>query len=109
MTQRKAMLGLQWTLGVVVFAEAALLVFPVHAHLAHQLGVPAAVLAALAWAEMVAAALFLIPATVGIGGVALMVIFALAIAIHLLHGQTNVGALLVYAAAAWTVVAASRA
>jgi hypothetical protein len=44
-----------------------------------------------------------------IGGVALMVIFALAIVIHLLHGQANVGALLVYAAAAWVVVAASRA
>jgi hypothetical protein len=103
------MLGLQWTLGVVVFAEAALLVFSVHAHGAQPLGVPTAVLTALALAEMLAAALFLIPPTVVIGGVALMVIFALAIVIHLLHGQANVGALLVYAAAAWVVVAASRA
>jgi len=109
MTQRPAMLGLQGTLAVVVFAESAHLVFSLHAHAAHSLGVPVAVLTALALAEMVAAALFLIPPTMVIGGIALMVIFALAIVIHVVHGQANVGALLVYAAAAWTVVAASRA
>jgi len=109
MTQRQAMLALQWTLGVVVFAEAARVVFSVHAHAAHSLGVPVAVLTALALAEMLAAALFLIPPTMGIGGIALMAIFALAMVIHLVHGQANVGALLVYAAAAWTVVAESRA
>jgi hypothetical protein len=109
MTRPKAMLGLQWTLGVVVFAEAALLVFSGHALAAHQLGVRRVVVTALALAEMVAAALFLIPRTVMTGGVALMVIFALAMLIHILHGQTNVGGLVVYAAAAWAVVAASRA
>ena len=108
MTQQKAILGLQWTLGVVVFAEAALLALSVHPQSAHRLGVPMAVLTALAWAEMVAAALFLIRPTEEIGGVALMVIFALAIVLHLLHGQWNVGALLVYAAAAWTVVGTGR-
>jgi len=109
MTLRRAMLGLQWTLGVVVFAEAALLVFSVPAHAAHGLGVPVALLRALALAEMLAAALFVIRPTVVIGGIALIGIFALAIVIHAVHGQANVGALLVYAAAAWTVVAASRA
>jgi hypothetical protein len=108
MTQPKAIVGLQWTLGGVVFAQAAFLEFSVHYHAAHQPGVPMAVLTALAWAEMAAAALFLIRTTVGIGGVALMVIFALAIVLHLLHGQLNVGALLVYAASAWTVVGARR-
>jgi hypothetical protein len=109
MTHRQAMLGLQWTLGVVVFAEAALVVFSAHAHAAQPLAVPVAVLTAVALAEMVAAALFLIPPTMVIGGTALIVIFALAIVVHVVHGQANVGALLVYAAAAWTVVAASRA
>ncbi|HXW89127.1 MAG TPA: hypothetical protein VEK33_01135 [Terriglobales bacterium] len=108
MTRPKAMLGLQWTLGVVVFAEAGLL-FSGRTHGASQLGVHRVVLTALALAEMLAAALFLLPRTVVIGGVALMVILALAMLIHILHGQTNVGALVVYAAAAWAVVAARRA
>ena len=109
MTQRQALLILQWTLGVVVFAQSALLVFSIHAHRAHSLPAPVAVLTALALAEMLAAALFLIPPTRVIGGIALMAIFALAIVLHFVHGQANVGALLVYAAAAWTVVAGSRA
>jgi len=108
MTQRQAMRGLRWTLGGVVFAEAALVVFSVDAHAAHSPGVSVTVLTALALAEMLAAALFLMPPTMVIGGIALMVIFALAIVLHVVHGQANVGALLVYAAAAWTVVAASR-
>jgi hypothetical protein len=107
MTRAKAILGLQWTLGTVVFAEAGWLAFSGHA--AQQLGVPMVVLTALAWAEMLAAALFLIRPTVVIGGVTLIVIFALAMLIHLLHGRTNVGALMVYAAATWAVVQASRA
>ena len=109
MTGTKAMLGLQWTLGVVVFAEAAMLAFSGQAHVAHQLGVPRVALMTLALAEMLAAAMFLIPRTVVIGGVALLVIFVLAILIHILHGQTNVGGLVVYTAAAWAVVRASRA
>jgi hypothetical protein len=108
MTRPKAMLGLQWTLAVVVFAKAALLTFSGHASAAHPIGVPPVVLTALALAEMLAAALFLISRTVVIGGVALMVIFALAMLLHILHGQTDVGALVVYAAAAWAVVAGSR-
>jgi len=108
MPQPKAMRGLQWTLGLVVFAEAALLVFSGHTSAAHQVGVPRVVLTALASAEMLAATLFLIPRTMVTGGLALMVIFVLAMLLHILHGQTNVGGLVVYAAAAWAVVGASR-
>jgi|SRR6516164_4361627 len=109
MTRTKAMLGLQWSLGVVVFAEAARLALSGHAHAAHQLGLPGAVLLVLALAEMLAAALFLIPRTVVTGGVALIVILALAMLIHILHGQTNVGGLVVYTAAVWAVVQERRA
>jgi hypothetical protein len=109
MTHTKAMLGLQWSLGVVVLVEAARLAFSGHARAAHQLGVPRVVLLALASAEMLAAVLFLIPRTVVSGGVALIVILALAMLIHILHGQTNVGGLVVYTAAAWAVVQARRA
>jgi len=109
MTRTKAMLGLQWSLGVVLFAEAARLALSGHAHAAHQLGLPGAVLLVLALAEMLAAALFLIPRTVVTGGVALIVILALAMLIHILHGQTNVGGLVVYTAAVWAVVQERRA
>jgi len=109
MARTKAMLGLQWSLGVVVFAEAARLALSGHAHAAHQLGLPGVVLLALALAEMLAAALFLIPRTVVTGGVALIVILALAMLIHILHGQTNVGGLVVYTAAVWAVVQERRA
>jgi hypothetical protein len=109
MTRAKAMLGLHWSLGVVVFVEAAMLAFSGHARAAHQLGVPGVILLALALAEMVAAALFLIPRTVVTGGVALIVILALAMLIHILHGQTNVGSLVVYTAAVWAVVQERRA
>jgi len=109
MTLPKAMLGLQWTLGVVVLAEAALLVFSGHAPAARQFGVHRVVLTTLALAEMLAAALFLIPRTLVMGGVGLIGIFAMAMLIHILHGQTNVGGLVVYAASTWAVVRASRA
>ena len=109
MARTKAMLGLQWSLGVVLFAEAARLALSGHAHAAHQLGLPGAVLLVLALAEMLAAALFLIPRTVVTGGVALIVILALAMLIHILHGQTNVGGLVVYTAAVWAVVQERRA
>ena len=109
MTRAKAIVGLQWSLGVVVFVEAAMLAFSGHARAAHQLGVPRVILLALALAEMLAAALFLIPRTVVTGGLALIVILALAMLVHILHGQTNVGGLVVYTAAVWAVVQERRA
>jgi hypothetical protein len=42
------------------------------------------------------------------GGLLLIAVLAFAIVIHLLHGWFDVGGLVVYAAAAWTVVAGSR-
>jgi hypothetical protein len=59
-------------------------------------------------AEIVAALLFLIPPMRMIGGYALLVIFALAALIHILHGQPDVGGLIVYAASVYTVLAAYK-
>jgi hypothetical protein len=59
----------------------------------------------LGGAEIFAALLFLVPPARTIGGYALLVIFALAALIHILHGQTDVGGLVVYAAAVYTVIA----
>lgn len=53
----------------------------------------------LGGAEVIAAVLFLVPYTARAGSYLLLVIFALAAVVHILHGQFNVGGLIVYAAA----------
>jgi len=63
----------------------------------------------LAWAEMIAAVIFLIPRTVVVGGRMLLGVLAFAILVHLLHGWYDVGALLVYAAGTWAVMASNHA
>jgi hypothetical protein len=54
---------------------------------------------------MAAAILFLIPQTMIVGGWSLIVVLAGAVVLHLLHGWLDVGALLIYAVAAWAVMA----
>lgn len=49
--------------------------------------------------EILAALLFLLPVTTAVGGRLLLAIFAIAIAIHILHGEFDVSGLLVYAMA----------
>ena len=63
----------------------------------------------LGWGEIIGAILLLIPRTAARGGWVLIGIFALAIAVHLLHGLYNVGDLVIYTAAAWVVVAGNTA
>ncbi len=46
--------------------------------------------------ETFAAILFLVPFTRVLGGYMLLLIFALAVVIHILHGEMDVGALIVY-------------
>lgn len=55
-------------------------------------------------AETVAAVLFLLPKTMRLGGIALIIIFALAAAFHVAHGEYNVANLTIYAAAALAVI-----
>ena len=71
-------------------------------------GLPHLIRPILGGAEIIAALLFLVPPTRTIGGYALLVIFALAALIHILHGQPDVGALVIYAAAVYTVLAAHK-
>jgi hypothetical protein len=54
----------------------------------------------LGGSEIIAAVLFLVPFTATIGGYLLLVIFAVAALLHILHGQYGVEGLLVYAVAA---------
>ena len=100
----KAITVLQWTLGLVVLIEAGLFVLGPHAgHDFAKTHMPQALRMVLGWGEIAGAILFLIPRTAVRGAWLLLVIFVLAIAIHLMHGMPTVGALVVYAAVAWAV------
>ncbi len=102
---RRGLVALQWILGLVIFMQAAVFAFsPASAHAFAKTGLPNVVRRVLAWAEMAAAVVFLIPRTVVIGGWLLIVVLAGAVVLHLLHGWLDVGALLIYAAATWAVM-----
>jgi len=97
---------LQWVLGLVILAESAH--FALAAEAAHafaKTGLPHFIRPALAWAEIAAAILFLIPRATVTGGRLLIAVLAVAIVLHLLHGWFDVGGLVVYAAATWAVMA----
>ncbi|MGA2981069.1 MAG: hypothetical protein ABSD76_15880 [Terriglobales bacterium] len=100
---------LQWVLGLVILEESVRFAFsPGAAEAFAKTGMPNFIHLALAWAEIAAAILFLVPRATVAGGLLLIAVLAFAIVIHLLHGWFDVGGLVVYAAAAWTVVAGSR-
>jgi len=100
---KAALTGLQWTLGLVILIEAILFVLPSARHDFAQTHMPDIVRLVLGWGEIIGAVLVLIPRTVTRGAWVLAAIFVLAIVIHLLHGQFNVGNLAICAAAAWVV------
>ena len=56
--------------------------------------------------EVLAAILFLIPMLGRIGGYSLLVILAVAAALHVHHGQFQIGPLLVYGASVFTCMTA---
>src|SRR5579859_5251579 len=97
---------LQWSVGLVVLVESLKLAFGRAAvqHFART-GMPAWLRPALAWPEIVAAVLFLLPITTVFGGYFLLVIFAFAAVLHLLHGQYDIGVLVVYATAVLATMA----
>jgi uncharacterized membrane protein YphA (DoxX/SURF4 family) len=111
MTQvsKASLLCLRWTLGVVLFIEAAVLAFSrSEIHFASRPGVHRWALLALAWSEMIACILLLVPRTVKIGARLLLIVFALAAVVHILHSNFQVGGLLVYAAATWVTLSQSQ-
>jgi thiosulfate reductase cytochrome b subunit len=102
---RAGLLSLQWVLGLVIFIQSAIFAFsPESAHAFARTGLPDFIRVALAWAEMGATVVFLIPRATIIGGWLLMVVLAGAVVLHLLHGWLDVGGLLVYVAATWAVM-----
>ena len=100
-----AVTALQWTFGLVILVEAILFVMPSARHDFASTHMPDIVRQILGWGEIVGAVLLLIPRTVICGGWLLVGLFVLAIIVHLLHGMFDVGNLVIYTAAAWTVAA----
>ena len=100
---KSALCVLQWTLGIVILIEAILFVLPGARQSFSLTHMPDMLRLVLGWGEVVGSILLLIPRTAVRGAWVLIAIFAFAIATHLLHGLYNVGNLVIYAAAAWTI------
>lgn len=97
---------LQWTLGVVILIEAVLFIMPSAAHdFARSTHMPGFIRLVVGWGEIVGCILLLIPKTAIRGAWLLFAVFVFAILIHLLHGQYNVGNVVIYAAAAFAIAA----
>ena len=110
MRQKLAVNALRFVLGAVVLVQALVFTFSAEEAAAFtRQGLPHGLRLALGWGEVVAAVLFLLPPTVVVGAYSLLVVFAGAILIHVLHGQFQVGGLVVYAAAVLVVLAACEA
>jgi hypothetical protein len=108
MTQRKKQLSLLvlWlTVGAVAMAQALVLALGSRAAAAFaHTGLPDVVRVLLAWGEVAAAALFLIPPTVRLGGWLLLAAFAAAAVLHVTHGRYDISGLFVYAAGVLVVM-----
>jgi uncharacterized membrane protein YphA (DoxX/SURF4 family) len=100
---RIALTVLQWTLGIVILIEAVLFVLPGAAHEFSRTHMPGFVRLILGWGEIVGCVLLLIPRTAIRGAGLLLAVFIMAILIHWLHGQYNVGNVVIYAAAAFAI------
>jgi len=101
---RSALTCLQWALAIVCLVEAGIFILAAGAR--HEFGrthMPPILRPLLGWGEIIGAVLLLIPRTAVRGAWLLLMIFLAAILLHLLHGMPNVGALVVYSAAAWAI------
>src|SRR5260370_22170444 len=107
--RRRAVVGLQWVVGIVLMVESLRLAFDATAalHFARA-GMPLWMRPVLAWTEVAAAILFLAPATTVLGGYLLLVTFFVAATLHVLHGEYDIGALLVYGMAGLVLIAVHR-
>lgn len=100
-----ATIVLRVVLGIVVLAQSfAFLFVGDSAKLFARHGLPDVIRLTLGWCEVVAAILFLLPPTLVLGAWSLLVVFAVAIFLHLAHGQFEVGGLAVYSAAVLVVL-----
>lgn len=101
-----AIKALRLAVGSVVLIESGMLAFdPQRVAAFGHTGLPDWTRLLLAWAEIAASVLFLVPRTLVLGAWSLLAVFLMAALIHVAHGQFNVGALLIYSAAVIAVLA----
>ena len=94
---------LQYTLAVVILIEAVLFVLPSAAHDFARFHIAHAIRFMLGFGEIIGCLLLVIPRTAALGAWFLFAVFLFAIAVHLVHGQYNVGNVVIYAAAAFAI------
>jgi uncharacterized membrane protein YphA (DoxX/SURF4 family) len=94
---------LTYSLGIVVLIEAVYFALPSAAHDFARTHMPGVIRMILAWGEIVGCVVLLIPKTRLQGAWFLFAVFIFAILIHLLHGQFNVGNVVIYAAVALAI------
>ena len=103
--QRLARTGLQYSLGLVLIYQCSRLAFASGAAPAfQQTHLPQWFRVAIALVELLGAILFLLPPTIVAGGRLLLATFGIAAVVHLLHGQPDIGYLIIYSMAVLTVV-----
>jgi hypothetical protein len=96
-SKQTSLTALRIVLGAVLAMLSTLTLFRAGSDLHHEhLGLA---VRALAIAEIAGACLLLVPRTIRIGAVVLLLVFAAGAAIHFLHGEWNIGPLVIYAAA----------
>jgi uncharacterized membrane protein YphA (DoxX/SURF4 family) len=96
--------GLQWSLGIVLIYESSRLLFYSGARAAQSAHLPHVLLLAIAAVELLGAILFLVPPLMQLGGKLLIGTFLVAAVVHILHGQPDVGYLVIYGMAVLTVI-----
>jgi uncharacterized membrane protein YphA (DoxX/SURF4 family) len=100
-----ALTALRLVLGIEILLRSCTLAFsPRAAEAFARMGWPNALRLALAWSEIVATVLFLLPGTLAVGAWSLIVVFLGAVTLHVVHGEFDVGGLLVFAVAALVVL-----
>jgi hypothetical protein len=102
LTTKQAIAALRYVLGVVVLWASSQLLWAMIVKMraatdSGHIGPHVWILLVLASAEVVAAVMFLAPAVNVVGSYLLLMVIALAILFHVLLGQFDFGALLVYA------------
>ncbi|HXJ90021.1 MAG TPA: hypothetical protein VMS18_24630 [Candidatus Binatia bacterium] len=103
MTGKLGLNVLRWSLGVVILIEAVMFVLPSAAHDFTRTHMSAFVRLVLGFGEILGCILLLIPGTVVRGAWLLLAVFVMAILLHLLHGLSGIGDLVIYAAAAFAI------
>jgi uncharacterized membrane protein YphA (DoxX/SURF4 family) len=104
-----SLIALRLVLGAVVLERSCALVLDLLVNGAPEgNGLPHGLLLVLGWTEIAAAILFLAPPTLVAGAWALVGVFLSAIALHVAHGQYDVGGLIVWMMAVLVVLAHRR-